>query len=352
MILILARDLGLADGVRGGLEAAGREVLIQTDVDVTSMRSVRGVVEQRRPQAVLHLAFIDDPARCESNPDEAFLHNAESVINLAAATLEFKAVPVIWSPAQVLAGAGHRAEADDPQPTSTWTESRIRGEVFLRRATPKGLVLRSGPIVSPDLSREAERLRTGITVGSAQVQPVLAAWFGRVLDAALTAELSGILHLTSEGPIRPEHEFWLELARHLDLAESRVNVDPLGGAGNAVLTSDRTAELALDALPPAWTTALSEVPAPTSAAPDGPLVVTTEPSVWVWSLAPGAPERWTPPRPIIVQAVTGKAFVEAGDEDWTLKPTEQRAVPAGAALRVTVPEPTVLIVVGVTLSSD
>ena len=408
MILILARDALIASQVQDGLRQVGRDAEVIADIDATNMRAVRSAVEERRPKAVLHMSFLDDAAACEANPDRAFLHNAESVINLAAATLEFEAIPVIWSPAHVLAGAGHRGEDDAPQAISTWTESRIRGEVFLRRAAPRGLVLRSGPLLSKGLVSEATRLESGVMVGSALVQPVLASWLGHVLHAALVAQLHGVLHVRGAGPTRPEHEVWAEIAGRVGRVSSAVQVDPVAGAGNAVLHCERWSALGDVGEPPNWTQVL-DWPAPAykpkpseaslssvepgapppsasttgstlsglgaaesssravasdpaspaagglttaaavdSTSPDAPQKVSDAPDVWVWRLVAGDARRWAPPCSVRLQVVAGKAFIEMGDEDVALKGLKQLEVAPGVPLRATVPETTVVVVVALT----
>ena len=368
MILIFSRDLGVATSVQAGLVDKGREVEIETDIDATNMRAVRTAVADRRPKAVLHMAFLDDVQACEETPDRAFLHNAESVINLAAATLEFEAIPVVWSPAHVLAGSVARGEDGPPQPSSTWTESRIRGEVFLRRAAPRGLILRSGPVLSAGLATEARRLREGVRCGSAVVQPVLGRWLGQVLDVALKAQMQGVLHAPSAGPAQPEDEIWRRLAGRLGISSSSIEVDPSAGVGSAVLQCDRAAELVGLGPAPDWTEVLSRsegaspqrheeeastaVPKSGEGVPQGlapptgsPISVATEPSVWVWNLRPGDASRWTPPTDVRVQAFTGKAFVEMNHDDVVLKGVKQAVLTAGTEVRITVPETTVLVMV-------
>ena len=363
MIVILARDKAVASGVQQGLVDAGHDAEVVVDVDATNMRAVRSIIAELRPKAVLHMAFLDDAVACEANPDRAFLHNAESVINIAAATLEFAAIPVIWSPAHVLAGAGHRGEDDAPTPTSTWTESRIRGEVFLRRAAPRGLVLRSGPVLSPGLASEAQRLSGGVTSGSALVQPVLAPWLGTVLSAALANALQGVIHVPSAGPARPEHEIWKDIARRVGAASTLVQVDPMAGASSAVLKCERAGELGGLGEPPDWTQGLvvkgvdaaaanddqtpesngagSAAPPPT----DAPQPVSETPRVWLWVLKAGDTHRWTAPCAVAFQVAAGKAFVESDGEDTVLKGLKHIELASGSELRITVPEPTVVVVV-------
>lgn len=365
LVLILARDLGVATGVQEGLREVGYEAEVEAEIDATNMRAVRSAVDQRRPKAVLHMAFLDDPVACEANADRAFLHNAESVINLAAATLEFEAVPIIWSPAHVLAGASQRGEDGPPQPTSTWTESRVRGEVFLKRAAPRGLILRSGPVLSTGLVTEARRLEDGVTVGSAVVQPVPATWLGRVVYAALEAGLHGVIHVPADGPTRPENEVWQGIAARVGRSAASVNTDPRAGSGMAVLKCERESELGLGA-PPDWTEALRSparwargpgFSSEASAAPpsfDGgaPQLVCGGPSAWVWVLRPGDARRWTPPTAVTLHAAVGKAFIEAQDDDLAVKGDKRVSLAAEVEVRVTVPETTVIVIVGLTEATE
>ncbi|MEL7367515.1 MAG: sugar nucleotide-binding protein [Myxococcota bacterium] len=366
MFVILSNESGVASEIAAGLSTQGHQVFVETDVDVTDMRAVRAVVAERRPQAVLHMAFLDDAAACEADVDRAFLHNAESVINLVAATMEFKAVPCIWSPAQILGRSGDENEV--PQPTSNWMESRIKGEVFLQRAAPMGLIVRSGPLICGDLAVNKERLQRGLTVGTAKVQPVLATWLGQVVNAALQAEMTGVLHVPTAGPAMSEQDVWCRIADVVDIPRSHLHVDTAAGAGAAILRSHR--DLKLD-VPPPWTSVLEttaepdsgdlssakaaavetlSVPASVDAASKAatdPEVVSEVPAVWAWVFDAGETKTWSVPSAVLCRAVVGKLFVEVGDEDHVLKGQKALHLTAGAAVRVTAPAAAVMVIVGI-----
>ncbi|MEM7675082.1 MAG: sugar nucleotide-binding protein [Myxococcota bacterium] len=356
MFVIVANKVSVADDIAAGLANEGHKVRVETEVDVTDMRTVRGLVAEYQPRAVLHMAFLDSVASCEVDVERAFLHNAESVINLVAATMEFHAVPIIWSPAQILGRGG--TEDDEPQPNSTWTESRAKGEVFLMRAAPTGLIVRSGPLLSHDLSIEKERLRRGLTVGTVKVQPVLARWFGRFLHVALRAELNGVLHMLSAGPEQAENEVWSRIAEAVGLPTTGLRVDTAAGTGSAVLTSRRTKAMAQLGVPPAWTDVFqpaSEAPSvspsvgakPAKAKEQPPVVVSERPPVWAWVFEAGETKTWTVSTSVLCRVVTGKVLLEEGEQDHVLKAQKAVHIASGSTVRVTAPTSAVVIVVEV-----
>src|SRR5262249_30647780 len=153
---------GLADGLKRGLEQEGREVAIDLTVDMSSMKGVRQAVADKKPTAVIMAEAWDDPEACEADPDRAYLRNAETAIHVAAACLEFQAVPVLLSTAEVFGQSGGPwSEGDVPAPASVWAQSRLRGEELLRRAAKNSLILRTGPILGEGFVRERARLSAG-----------------------------------------------------------------------------------------------------------------------------------------------------------------------------------------------
>lgn len=217
MILVLKGRGGLAEGIARGLEAHGRAVALDLDVDISSMREVRRAVAERKPDAVVLTECWDDPDACEADPDRAFLWNAEAAIHLAAACLEFEAVPVLLSTPEVFGiKGGPWFESDEASPSSTWARTRLRGEQLLTRATNTALVLRAGPVLSDGLERE-RALFGAVPLEEADdewVTPVSAFDVGRAIHALLEAKASGLFHVAASEPAVTR----LELSRALATA--------------------------------------------------------------------------------------------------------------------------------------
>jgi mannose-6-phosphate isomerase len=233
VILILHGKDGLAEGVKFGLEERGRAVAIDLEVDMASMKTVRQAVAANKPVAVVMAEAWDDPDACEAEPDRAFMRNAEAVIHVAAACLEFSAVPVLLSIADVFGRSGGPwSESDEPSPISIWGESRLRGETLLRRAAKNALILRTGPILTEGLAKERSRIAGGSIeeADDEYVSPVTAREVGFAIDALLAASASGIFHIAPKERPVTKAEMWGSIARALGHPPERV----LGRSGRTL----------------------------------------------------------------------------------------------------------------------
>jgi dTDP-4-dehydrorhamnose reductase/mannose-6-phosphate isomerase-like protein (cupin superfamily) len=192
MILLLS---GIA-GVARGLEHEGFAVQEDSLPDLSSMRAVRAAVDRTRPTAVVVASALDDAERCESDPDRAFRENAENLIHVAAAAMEFAARPVLVSTAEVFGGRGGPwSESDEPSPLSTCARTRLQGEEFLVRAAKDALIVRTGPVVSA-AHAEIE------PADDEWVSPIAPFDLGRAIAVLIAAGARGVFHAaTRDEPV-------------------------------------------------------------------------------------------------------------------------------------------------------
>lgn len=277
MILILQGKDGRAEGLKRGLEREGRVVAIDLEVDLTSMRGVRQAVAAHRPEAVVLAEAWDDLEGCESNPDRAYLRNAEAVIHMAAACMEFEAVPVLLSTAEVFGRSGGPwSEGDSPEPLSVLAESRLRGETLLARAAKNCLILRTGPIIGDRLDEAWARLAEGVEAADDEyVSPVAALEIGRAIHALLAARQTGLFHVVAPEPPVTRAALAEALAAALGLPpgvvvarSGRSIAGKAARARSAVLVSDRLARHLAAPLAP-WRTALGSPAAVAAPAAEG-----------------------------------------------------------------------------------
>lgn len=379
MILVLPGPSGGFEGLARGLEGEGRAVTAQPAADLATMRGVRAAVEAVRPEAVILAAEYGDREGCEADEDRAFRENAEAAINLAAAALEFGAVPVLVSTAEVFGQSGGPwSEADTPQPPSVYAQSKLRGEQFLARAAPNALVVRVGPVLDDGLPELAARLQDDVEAADDElVSPVGAVDLGRAIHALLEARISGVVHVANAGAPVSRAELFTRAARALGIDPERVR----GRSGRAIegraprpraatLHTDRLSK-ALDAPLRSWLAALEEAaeaqPRRDAGAPAVPLAAGGEVgAVEVFTPHPSGRDHGTalelaraedhhadllsldagkqlsarrhPRRARTLHVISGKVLLEALDgpeTDHVLRPGRSVTVPAGAAYRLT-----------------
>lgn len=196
-VLLFDAPQGAHAAVADALRAEGATVEVDVHTDRGHMRGVRARVLAAQPRVVLVLSAWDDPLGCESDPERAFARNAEDLIHVAAAALEAKAVPVLVSPAEVYGQSGGPFGEDEaPVASCVWTTTRLRGEVLLRRAAPRALVLRAGPLA----------VRHGPPWGALAIadgglaDPVAPADLAHAVVVLVRAERSGTFHVGHPDP--------------------------------------------------------------------------------------------------------------------------------------------------------
>jgi len=219
-----------------GLDALARGLgdALVVDVDITDMRSVRSVVAEHRPSAVVSSVWRDHRA-AECDPEAAFRYDGEAAINLAAAALEFGATACLLSVADVFGvGSGPFDEDAAPAPASEYADAARRAEVFFIRAMrSRGLVVRSGPWIE---SIEAEIRAGSAWPGGVRIQPVSAESVGRFVAKLLQDQVVGTAHAVPPAAAREASEVYAEVASRLGAAASALDPDsPL--APSAVLSS-------------------------------------------------------------------------------------------------------------------
>lgn len=205
MILVVHRSRPprrRTSGLARGLGQGGRGVVEVSVEQPSSMRELRAVVAQHRPQVVVLAESWDDRSACQADPDRAYRENAEAAISLAAAALEFAARPVLLSTAEVYGqGPGPWSEADPPEPESAYASAMLRAEQFLARAAKHALIVRVSEIYGDGVFEEVERLGAGLGSSPSElVSPISAYELGRAVSALIDAEATGVFHGALPGP--------------------------------------------------------------------------------------------------------------------------------------------------------
>jgi dTDP-4-dehydrorhamnose reductase len=198
--------------------AAGHEV-VGTDVrtggtDLTDAPAVAALLDQVRPEAVVHAAAFTAVDRCETEQELAFAVNATATGHVVEAARAVGAHVVYVSTDYVFDGtkAGPYDEADEPCPLSVYGRSKLEGE---RAVGPDGTVARTSWVCGehgPNMARTVLELAAG--------QPELRFVDDQVGHPTFTADLApmllrlaeerpgGVVHTTNQGAVS-----WFEFAR-------------------------------------------------------------------------------------------------------------------------------------------
>ncbi len=122
-------------------------------LDITRRQEVERLFERFRPELVINAAAMTNVDECERRREEAFMINADGVMNISEAAYRVKAKLVQISTDYVFDGAkGDYGEDDPTNPVNVYGSSKLRGELYalerdalvLRISSPFGINLGRG----------------------------------------------------------------------------------------------------------------------------------------------------------------------------------------------------------------
>ena len=246
------------------------------DLDVTDPEALAGAFQAARPDALFNCAAFHNVEVCEREEAQALAVNVTAVKRMAQLCSETGAALVHLSTNYVFDGRRPEpyGEHDLPAPRSVYALSKLAGEHAALAYSDRALVVRTaglyglhgsqskgGNFVTRMLARAREQGELRM-VADQRLSPTFTADLAAGVLAAVDAELTGLVHLTSAGACS-----WYEFTEAImELAGVEVPIEPVrttippGGADrplNGVLVS-RVAEAAgLEPLRP-WREALAD----------------------------------------------------------------------------------------------
>lgn len=189
--------------------------------DLSSPAEARRILDDRKPDWVIHCAAAADVEACELEPAMAFRLNRDMAGQVAMAARSVGARLAHVSTDAVFDGErGDYTEEDLPRPINVYGESKLEGERVVQHEHPKALVVRTnfyGWNALPKLGLAEwflSRLRAGQeTPGFVDVwfSPILASHLGDILLRLLANGRSGIWHLGGSDCLR-KYDFGVQIA--------------------------------------------------------------------------------------------------------------------------------------------
>ncbi|MBI2758567.1 MAG: SDR family oxidoreductase [Chloroflexi bacterium] len=202
--------------------------------DLLDPQAVGRVLNESKPEAVIHCAALANVDVCESNPDLARRMNAELPYELADACLRRKIRLVHISTDAVFDGQlenGSYTESDRPNPLGVYAQTKYEGEQAVLQVNPLAIVARVnfyGWSLSGRRSLAeffVNNLSAGKTInGFTDVIfcPMLVNHLGGVLLEMIEKGLHGLYHVV--GPeAMSKYQFGVEIARKFGLKENLIS---------------------------------------------------------------------------------------------------------------------------------
>jgi dTDP-4-dehydrorhamnose reductase len=196
-------------------------------LDITSPEQVEAVMQDVRPDAVIHAAAYTAVDKAETDEEQAYLVNAFGTRNIAVAAEKVGAKVCYISTDYVFDGSGTKPyrEYDNTNPLSVYGQSKRAGEVLVQGLSTRWFIVRTAWVyglygqnfVRTMLKMASERDSLKVVydqVGS----PTYTVDLARFLGELIRTEKYGIYHATNSG-----HCSWYEFAKAI-FEESGVTI--------------------------------------------------------------------------------------------------------------------------------
>ena len=230
------------DLVRAFTEAERYEVvsLTHAQIEVTSPESVQRTLAGVCPNIVVNCAAFHRVDECEDRPEEAFQVNSLGALNVARACAQLDALCAYVSTDSVFGGETGKpyTEEDTACPINVYGASKLAGEILVRQACPRWLIVRvaslfgkagargkGGNFVETILgkARSEESLRV---VSDIRISPTYTCDAARALERLLRQGATGLFHLTNDGDCT-----WYEFAKKaVELVGLETKLEPISSA--------------------------------------------------------------------------------------------------------------------------
>jgi len=200
-------------------------------LDIAQREMVSSVMEQLKPDVIVHTAALRSLDYCEEHPDEARKVNIDGTENIALAATQCNARLIHISTDSVFDGQkGMFTEDDTPGPVTAYGRTKLEAEQKVMEIVSDALIVRPSSIYgrSPRGQSIAEwilgQLKQGLSIkmfSDAFFSPILS---GNLAEAILDMHergLKGTYHIAGSQRCS-RYDFALEIVRVFELDESLV----------------------------------------------------------------------------------------------------------------------------------
>lgn len=195
------------------------------ELDITNFEKVTKYILQNKPEIIINTAAYHQVDKCEEFPLLATLINNNAPTFISKLCKEINCKLIHFSTDYVFDGAKEKpyVETDLPNPLNVYGKTKYEGEKEILKANNKALIIRVSALYGVNPCRAKNGLnfiqlmlklaseRNEITVvGDEYVSPTATFDIAYILPKLIEKNLSGIVHLTSEGACS-----WYEFAKEM-----------------------------------------------------------------------------------------------------------------------------------------
>lgn len=146
--------------------------LTDKDIEISSMGSVKQVLEKHKPDVIINTAAYVRVDDCETEQDKAFSVNALGAKNMAVVAQQIQARLIHISTDYVFGGEAEPqntpyTEFDTPVPISIYGKSKLAGEYFVRDFCHKYFIIRTSGLfgVAGSMGKGGNFVETMLNLG-------------------------------------------------------------------------------------------------------------------------------------------------------------------------------------------
>lgn len=250
--------------------------LTRSDIDLANPPTIAPGVQKFKPDVLINCAAYNFVDRAEQEPDAAIAVNAIGPRLLAQACLAANVKLVHFSTDYVFGRDASRKEAyietDFPGPVSTYGDSKLQGEEFVRTTMPGALVIRTcglygrwgtggkgGNFVETMLRLASEKKPLRV-VADQFCTPSYTVDVAEATASLLAKDAAGLFHVVNSGSCS-WHEFAAEIFRQSGIAANLTAIPtseyptPAKRPGYSVLSIEKLTSLGITPRP--WREALA-----------------------------------------------------------------------------------------------
>ena len=178
---------------------------IPINLDLTNLEKIPQIIQETKPDAIIHLGAMTNVDLCETEQDLAIIINAKATEILAKEAAKNNSFFVYVSTDYVFDGKqGMRKENDIPNPLGFYAKSKLEGEVALNKLASSGAITRISSPFGLHPKKKTFPLWVKENLESNHEIPVLVDQFtsptyvpnlSKMLIEISTRQITGIIHL-------------------------------------------------------------------------------------------------------------------------------------------------------------
>ncbi len=222
-VLILGKDGQLGNTLTNVLEK--KHVLMslnKIDGDIKNKKLIEKKIKEFKPDFIINAAAYTNVEEAEKNKNEAFLINAESVLNLSNLSKKYDCALIHFSTDYVFDGNKTKCyEINDiPNPINIYGKSKLKGEYNILNTNNKFYILRISWLLSDNKNSFLNKIIKLIltkkeinVVNDQKGSPISAEFVAKICDKLILKKehsFNQIFHLSTKGKVD-----WYEIVKYM-----------------------------------------------------------------------------------------------------------------------------------------